>query len=139
MADLLRETPLGQMIRYLTRNRLLPYPEERPDFQLPKWYAHSNATTPLESPDAVDLEKSITHGAALERSNTRPELEKITTRHDLERAYTAATQKSTRKESIIPDKLDDGTIVVTWYDTDDPANPQNWSTRRKCFVTVQIW
>ncbi|KAL1894056.1 hypothetical protein Sste5346_006198 [Sporothrix stenoceras] len=30
-------------------------------------------------------------------------------------------------------------IVVDWYTTDDPANPQNWSTRRRSIVAFIIW
>jgi len=28
--------------------------------------------------------------------------------------------------------------LVSWYDDKDPANPQNWSVFKKCFVTFQI-
>ncbi|CAK7237358.1 hypothetical protein SBRCBS47491_009948 [Sporothrix bragantina] len=30
-------------------------------------------------------------------------------------------------------------IVVDWYTTDDPANPLNWSTRRRSIITFIIW
>lgn len=36
MADLIRDAPIGQLIRFLTRNRYLQYPEERSGFQLPQ-------------------------------------------------------------------------------------------------------
>ncbi|KYK59613.1 hypothetical protein DCS_00745 [Drechmeria coniospora] len=36
MAALIRDAPLGQLIRWATRNRYLQYPEERPDFVLPQ-------------------------------------------------------------------------------------------------------
>ncbi|CAG8977486.1 hypothetical protein HYALB_00009318 [Hymenoscyphus albidus] len=38
MTDLVREAPLGQAIRWITGNRLLQYPEERPGFELPTQY-----------------------------------------------------------------------------------------------------
>ena len=28
--------------------------------------------------------------------------------------------------------------LVDWYATDDPANPQNWSQKKKAFVAFQI-
>ena len=31
-----------------------------------------------------------------------------------------------------------GTILVDWYGTNDPANPQNWSGAKKSFVALQI-
>ncbi|KAK6444482.1 hypothetical protein FP744_10000730 [Trichoderma asperellum] len=38
MLEIIREAPLGQAIRFLSRNRLLQYPEEKADFQLPDLY-----------------------------------------------------------------------------------------------------
>ncbi|KAK3045701.1 hypothetical protein LTS18_013622, partial [Coniosporium uncinatum] len=40
---------------------------------------------------------------------------------------------------IAPEQLDDGTILVDWYTTDDPANPQNWSFGKRMFVSTQIY
>ena len=39
---------------------------------------------------------------------------------------------------IIPMKTADGIVLVDWYTTDDPANPQNWSSLKRAFVTFQI-
>jgi DHA1 family multidrug resistance protein-like MFS transporter len=39
MTDLLREAPLGQLIRFVSGNRLLRYPEELPGFELPSTYS----------------------------------------------------------------------------------------------------
>ncbi|KAK1237769.1 hypothetical protein MKX07_003605 [Trichoderma sp. CBMAI-0711] len=36
MADLIRDAPLGQVVRWVTRNKYFKYPEEREDFQLPE-------------------------------------------------------------------------------------------------------
>jgi len=38
MSDLIREAPLGQLLRWATNNRLFPYPEELPGFELPEAY-----------------------------------------------------------------------------------------------------
>ena len=147
MSDLFRETPLGQVIRWVTRNKVLLYPEERPGFQCPSCYSHADApraepdpqsSTPA-SQESDGLEKAVTKDLTLQRTNTRTELEKITTRADLERAYTEATLELDPNLPVIPETLDDGTILVTWYDTSDPANPQNWSSSKKAFVAFQIW
>lgn len=45
----------------------------------------------------------------------------------------------TKSKPISLRKSADGTILVDWYTTDDPANPQNWSQRKKIFVLTQIW
>ncbi|KAL6913279.1 hypothetical protein ACHAPO_003045 [Fusarium lateritium] len=36
MSDIIRDAPLGQLIRFVTRNKYLQYPEEKPDFKLPE-------------------------------------------------------------------------------------------------------
>lgn len=54
MADLLREAPIGQVIRLITRNKFLRYPEEEPGFQIP-WEAASRdiaAEKLAETPDS---------------------------------------------------------------------------------------
>ena len=39
----------------------------------------------------------------------------------------------------MPEKTADGTILVDWYDTSDPENPQNWSSKKKGLVVLQIY
>ncbi len=38
MTDIIRDSPFGQLLRLVTRNRVLLYPEEKPDFQIPASY-----------------------------------------------------------------------------------------------------
>ena len=40
---------------------------------------------------------------------------------------------------IVPTKTADGVILVDWYTTDDDENPQNWATKKKVYVTTQLW
>lgn len=184
MSALFRDSALGQLIRYATKNKVLLYPEERPDFQCPLSYrsnegggpqATSTTANPYETPEQ-DIEKAplgkidaqdatptyhpesieeapltpatekdfdlapiTTFRTGLTRVDTRVTMEKIHTRRDLEQAYTTATLEKGPTRPIIPEKLEDGTILVDWYDTDDPENPQNWSLRKKAFITFQIW
>ena len=167
MSDLIREAPLGQLVRFLTGNRMFQYPEEKPDFQLPETYntaLNSNehdvpgekteARTPTtrqsseEAKDA-DLEdlrkqvttKSIREGdlaarASLQRSKTREETQPYTEER-LEVEAELALER-TKTTPIAPTKTADGNILVDWYTTDDPANPQNWTNRKRFFVTLII-
>lgn len=96
------------------------------------------ARTPNTEKD-FDLGRVMTARTALTRVDTRVTLGKVTTRRDLEQAYITATLERGPTMPIIPEKLDDGTILVDWYDTEDPENPQNWSPKKKYFVTFQIW
>jgi MFS transporter, DHA1 family, multidrug resistance protein len=192
MADLIRDAPVGQLLRYITRNKVLLYPEEKPGFQCPSCYSEPDAaekrlqaamrstsstsmeksaeeqvdaekvalepaepTEPAEQPEdlnrvetedlermetAKDLEKSHTLKSTMSRVNTKSALEKAVTRAELEEAFRAATQDLSKEPSrpIIPERTADGTILVDWYTTDDPENPQNWSQGKKAATALQI-
>lgn len=43
MIDIIRDAPLGQIIRYIFRDRILLYPEEKPDFDF-KPYTQPSST-----------------------------------------------------------------------------------------------
>lgn len=96
-------------------------------------------SSPAPTEKDFDLAPVTTARTGLSRVDTRVTMEKIQTRRELEEAYTTATLEKGPTAPIIPEKLDDGTILVDWYDTDDPDNPQNWSFGKKSFVTFQIW
>jgi DHA1 family multidrug resistance protein-like MFS transporter len=193
--EIIRDAPIGQLLRWVTRNRILQYPEERPDFKLPLGYglakpgysSTSDATTPAQtsapySPgsediektnlepveirsrnssdvdrfylermetakdgdyyrnDSVhpDLEKTMTNKSALSRSATRTALESIHTRAELDEAFRVASLARGPTQPIVPERTHDGLILVDFYTTDDPANPQNWTLRRKGVATLQI-
>jgi DHA1 family multidrug resistance protein-like MFS transporter len=104
-----------------------------------------NPATATDSslPPEVEATRTATHvPEALSRMTSRVNMEKVTTRQDLERAYTEATMRSQLKngpaQPIVPEKTADGIILVDWYDTNDQENPQNWSFGKKCVVATQI-
>ncbi|KAL6409874.1 FLR1-putative H+ antiporter regulated by yAP-1 and involved in multidrug resistance [Ilyonectria robusta] len=57
MADIIRDAALGQLIRFLTKNKYLKYPEEKPGFKLPDPWI-----TLINNPDAVVVEESPNSG-----------------------------------------------------------------------------
>jgi MFS transporter, DHA1 family, multidrug resistance protein len=239
MASNFRETAAGQLLRLVSRNKLLQYPEEKPDFQLPSCWvdlvnggnpqaelvqdpntgtvarvgaeerddvesistASSSSTEPV-SPSAsgkdepgeggkrdqekeeIDRTKSDESGETDETDETdvtareadgleerrssavskeragsiatvyeqplqqrRDSLGLVMTKS---RADTVAFTKDrleadeeqrlnrTKTLPIVPRRADDGTILVDWYYTDDPENPQNWSNLRRASVTLLI-
>jgi DHA1 family multidrug resistance protein-like MFS transporter len=174
MNTIIRDAPIGQLIRYITKNRVLLYPEEKPDYKCPNSYKDNTGT---EKPDSASSTLAPTPAAeghsekyerppspaslrtaptvresnpfdavsahrTTSRALTRPEMQKITTRADLEQAYEDATQQSAlRQESrvIEPEKTADGLILVDWYATDDSENPQNWTASKKGIVVLQIY
>ncbi|RDW63565.1 hypothetical protein BP6252_11110 [Coleophoma cylindrospora] len=157
MLDLIREAPIGQAIRFLSRNRLLQHPEEKPDFKLPAQYiALLKGDDPkpkrrLPENEKEDDEAQSQAETGPSRSDTAdrsedPDLEALEVTRTLESVRTAPyTNERLRAEQmleiektktipIVPQKTSDGVVLVDWYTTDDPANPQNWSGGKKSFV-----
>ncbi|KKY24329.1 putative benomyl methotrexate resistance protein [Diplodia seriata] len=91
MSDLIRDAPIGQIIRFVTRNRLLQYPEEKPDYKLPGDYTHSDALpleVPVEEPYVPDIEP------VQEEVEPREERESEDETLDLEKSRTADTSRT---------------------------------------------
>lgn len=97
-----------------------------------------------ESESVSDLEKIQTARTAhtartqISRVGTRTALSRSISRADLEQQFSLATIDRGPSRPIEPETLDDGTILVDWYTTDDPENPQNWSFGKKTVVLLQI-
>jgi DHA1 family multidrug resistance protein-like MFS transporter len=182
MAEIIREAPLGQIIRWATRNRLLKYPEEMEGFELPATYnAVLNSTTsqekgqaPRSSPPvsrtvtrektrrssdgsnesatadetntvSEDLEKAETQQpgpyddpVALNISRTKSRLSTVPYTEDRLELEAELAIERTQTKPIMPTKTADGVVLVDWYTTDDPANPQNWSNGKRFVVSLII-
>ncbi|KAK2732495.1 hypothetical protein FQN55_004072 [Onygenales sp. PD_40] len=182
MAEYLRDTAVGQILRWVTGNKVLLYPEEEPNFQVPTSYANpldsayvsqstleaitntrdtpgnddsTEAGSIRQALDGETISPTPVSGAGqngpsgrslasaeLTRTNSLQQLDKIETKKDVEKTISAAAQNVDleKRESriIVPQKTDDGTILVDWYSDDDPANPQNWGSKRKIFVASLI-
>lgn len=97
----------------------LPYAEEKPGFSVPGFQCDEEPKPPLprspgptSTPSACSLETAVGHDD-----------EKISWHDDRQ-----------TKLPVVPD----GVKIVTWYDSEDPANPQNWSFRLKCWIVAVI-
>ena len=197
MADIIREAAVGQIIRWVTRNKFLKYPEEEPDFQCPNCYQDPESSDSLsiiqeknsgdESPDlagrkeVADIDDRDDHHKqyyeGLQTLTTNATVDPEFDEHKIEKLYTqkthatiqssvgarpTLTRTKTREMTraftrerldieqekrslraldlpIIAQKNEAGDILVDWYTTDDPANPQNWPSMKKAFVGFQIW
>ena len=166
MADLIRDAPLGQIIRFVTGNRLLQYEEEKPGFELPASY---NAVLNSGNVEKPSLPQSPSRSSSetqtvpvrpqdLERKKTADTIKSVDSKNDLEAALTKTKSREntqqwtedrlkteeelalerTKSMPIAPTKTTDGNILVDWYTTDDPANPQNWTNWKRGFVAMQI-
>ena len=106
---------------------------------------HHLTTAPTAADaDARSLSSDSTDNdnRALSQIMSRPQMSQVVSRADIERAYTNAERQETLKSRptrIEPKKTSDGIILVDWYSTDDPENPQNWTSRKKVYVVIQIY
>jgi DHA1 family multidrug resistance protein-like MFS transporter len=160
MASLIRDTPAGQLLRFFSNNRLLQYPEEKSGFKLPDaWLKllsehpqttafERDDTTPSPPPPSDDEEKQAgvadrqpyetasQAGRQLQRAKSREESAPYT--QDRLEADQAHEMEKTKSIPIVPRTTKDGAILVDWYHSDDPENPQNWSKWRRGMVTFII-
>lgn len=102
--SIFRDSLAGTLIRFVSSNRLLRYPEEEPNFVLPTNYLQNKTSvSPIESENDGQLSTPDPETAG----GMRPE------------SNNAASK---------------GTVLVTWYSDSDPANPQNWSSAKKAWI-----
>lgn len=87
MADIIRDAPLGQILRFVTGNRVLLYPEERPDFELPASY-----TTLLNSSEKTEIRPTTSRKSSDSTIPSRSDLETGERNVELEKKETAADQ-----------------------------------------------
>jgi DHA1 family multidrug resistance protein-like MFS transporter len=173
MKELIRESALGQIVRFVSRHRLLCYPEEESGFQIPfERMIHEGALsdiikeidvesdTPSPAVEEVeDLDRAVTaedpgENVDMEKAETyrsRAGLEKRISVQSISRTQTIPfTRERFEADQILaaqrtlslpiePTITSTGQILVTWYTTDDQDNPQNWSQKKKCYVSFLIW
>jgi MFS transporter, DHA1 family, multidrug resistance protein len=146
MYDLIRDAPLGQFIRLLTKNKYLQYPEERPDFVLPPEYSRAlNSSLPEKGPPSSDEVDSISN-LGIDDVESLNIIRTTSIIQPNSQAWTAERFQAerqlylqrTKSIPITPQKTQDGVILVDWYTTDDAANPYNWSRVKRAFVVFVL-
>ena len=167
MLDILRDAPFGQLVRLLTNNKVFSYPEERDDFSCPLSYrtdglSHSHEASNTRKDGKVNKNKDINSDSGSPSAALETDPEKLSDSSsddiDLERQATLSLQRTktlpftadrleierkialekTKSRDVVPVVTSDGTVLADWYNTDDPANPQNWSQKKKAFVALQV-
>ncbi|EXJ94698.1 hypothetical protein A1O1_03095 [Capronia coronata CBS 617.96] len=168
MADVIQDSPLGQILRFVTRNKVYAFPEDDPNFKIP-WEDTSLSEKEKEieadlgslaTPDALlppqsfvtrdDVEGGGLSTIPTSHSSARSRIGVVTTRtitrertvpFSRERFEVEQEEAIERQQSsiIAPQRTADGIILVDWYTTDDSANPQNWNSWKKAWVSSVIW
>uniref|UniRef100_A0A0D2YAW8 Caffeine resistance protein 5 n=1 Tax=Fusarium oxysporum (strain Fo5176) TaxID=660025 RepID=A0A0D2YAW8_FUSOF len=125
--DTIRDAPLGQIIRFVTKNRLFKYPEEHLEFELPAAWNQllSNADHGYACHTGTETPSTIVNPTA--DQNTIEGLDIESKALDTDGTTDAA-----------PNATENGVILVDWYSDQDPANPQNWSNLRRALVGLII-
>jgi MFS transporter, DHA1 family, multidrug resistance protein len=149
MADLIRESPIGQVIRFVTRDKYLRYPEEIAGFQIP-WEGVVNASVEGKLADLSDgsnherdekdserdVDKDLEADELARKTTTRSALgtglsatatvnrtksREQTLPYSAERFQTELQEEAERQQSaiIVPQKTSDGITLVDWYTTDE--------------------
>ncbi|EPE24922.1 MFS general substrate transporter [Glarea lozoyensis ATCC 20868] len=152
MKDLIREAPLGQALRFVSGNRLFKYPEEEPNFDIPIQYITQLDPEKGSKPTLSNSNTSNSHAVSDTRSSNTPDsdLEALGIKRTKSRADTQPysnerfeveqqlSLERTKTTPIVPKKTSDGIVLVDWYTTDDAANPQNWTSGKRGFVTFLL-
>lgn len=161
----LHDTAVGAIIRLVTRNKYLQYPEERADFKLPEPWLQLMNDKASEQPIGFSSPSSSASASSLTGNEGQPGPDAARDpqpyeKHD-EEANLGMQRTKSRSETlpysrdrleveehneldrsrsipIMPRKTKDGAILVDWYYSDDKENPQNWSSLRRGLVTAII-
>lgn len=175
VADVIQDSALGQVIRFVTKGKAFAFPEDDPNFKIPWEQATASekekelevaqnasrdasaATTPdgVSSQQLAARDEDVEPGNGLSTiptaaSAARSAMGVVTTRtrtreqtlpYSRERFEVEQEEAIEREHSsvIAPQRTSDGIILVDWYTTDDPANPQNWNSWKKAWVGFVIF
>ncbi|KAL8744451.1 MAG: hypothetical protein Q9190_003302 [Brigantiaea leucoxantha] len=121
MAEFIRDTIVGHLLRLATRGKVLQYAEQK-DSSLWKAYLSLEKTKRMAdhgNPEQPSSEKMSSEESSRTRTADNQPVNQIT------------------GQPIDPEKGRD-TNVVEWFDENDPENPMNWSSAKKFFVTFEI-
>lgn len=151
MYDTVRESAFGQIVRWVTKNKYFRYEEEHKGFEIPwqKTEEVKNGKDEENSPEE-SRRSSFTHGkSGIATPASQPQPEDFPPQHeesqvqhegsDIERQLTRPDMEKTQSNIIVPKQTSDGVILVDWYTTTDAANPQNWSSSKKAYVTFVVF
>ncbi|KAL0930467.1 major facilitator superfamily transporter [Colletotrichum truncatum] len=168
MASLLRESPAGQLLRLVTRNRILLYPEEKPDFKFPEaWlsvingkdeqpvsdahagqlssssYLSNEEESQLSNPHGITSSDCNGRGSNAASSSMKPNQSKTRDETDpsTEELAKVDNEQELNESTSLPisPRMENGVILVDWYTSNDADNPLNWSHFRRGLITFFLY
>ncbi|KAK5048944.1 hypothetical protein LTR84_005365 [Exophiala bonariae] len=140
MKELFRDTVAGQLLRLVTRDRILPYPEEI-DPSICQKYINAEKSENMARVGSTNLpppppkeEEEKTEEQSPSSESRHPSTNSSTTNVSDTNNHGTNTASNTK---VDPEKGRDAHIV-DWYGPTDPDNPQNWGVVKKVWVTFEI-
>ncbi|CBX92571.1 hypothetical protein IAQ61_006040 [Plenodomus lingam] len=134
VADLIRDSAFGHVVRLVSRGKLFPYDEEK-DPELWKKYLnekksghaayHGSTEAPKEEVDELNQARGLR--AREEGMNSESS------------SHTQIAEGFNEASGVRVDAEKGKDVhVIDWYGDNDPQNPRNWSRGKKYFVTAEI-
>jgi hypothetical protein len=120
----LRDTPVGQILRRTGFKSQLLCPEEQEGFQ---------PTQVLHAKGDIENQQIVSTTPSSEYKESATPLP-----NGVLEAADASAGSSLNMEKIRTKDGEMEALIVDWYDEKDAANPRNWSTRKKAWVTLVI-
>ena len=140
MFDILRESTFGELLNRVSGGRILPYPDQRPDFVIPEHYLATSPSTSapitrVPTTQTLADKASIISGATAVPTRTNVAVEKVDTIQPDGTLEAGPEPVETAVDKSVNTK---GFQLVDWYGDDDPENPRNWSFPKRAFVMFEI-
>jgi DHA1 family multidrug resistance protein-like MFS transporter len=156
VSHLIRDTAFGQILRLITKNRILQYPEEQDPEHWKKYLneeksgyiAHHGTAEP---PEDDELRQELQNARGVRNRDAEGD----SPADSRDSMATGTTINEASGVAVDQEKGRDKNLI-DWYGSDDPEvrlcypnscinttlirfqNPKNWSTRKKFFVTGEI-
>lgn len=133
VADLIRDSAFGHIVRLVSKGKLFPYDEEK-DPELWKKYlneeksGHAAYHGRTEAPEQDVDELHQARGLRAREGNDS----EASSRTEVAEGFNEASGVR-----VDPEKGKDVNII-DWDGDDDPHNPRNWSRAKKYFVTAEV-
>ncbi|GAM91137.1 hypothetical protein ANO11243_091840 [Dothideomycetidae sp. 11243] len=153
--QLFQSTFVGHIIRIVTKNKYLRYPEEIDINHAERYYNYEKTTnmarygqttrpTAKDGDDASETqqqEKSVNDQSSGKSTPGPERAESPLPMRDSESEHThVPVERQVSNVAGAPIDAEKGRdlTVIDWDGPNDPENPRNWSTGKKCFVTFLI-
>ncbi|KIY72418.1 MFS general substrate transporter [Cylindrobasidium torrendii FP15055 ss-10] len=132
VADILRDSFIGQFINSASKGKYLPYADQRQSYVVAPRHLPSNANSRTRI-SAFSSRTPTLCGDESKKSSPRPDLTR-------ENTLVVDPEKASAKQedSVSVDDDESDPYLVDWDGDDDQDNPRNWSPKKRAFVAFLI-